>query len=63
MSIHFATNVLIGAWRNENEKTIDYLNKNIQMEPGKHQNWMKSTQKSYWFGARENWKMERKYKR
>ena len=29
MSIHFATNVLIGAWKNESEKTIDYLNKNI----------------------------------
>ena len=29
MSKHFATNVLIGAWKNESEKTMDYLNKNI----------------------------------
>ena len=28
-SIHFATNVLIGAWKNEGEKSIHYLNKNI----------------------------------
>ena len=29
MSIHFETNVLIGAWKNEGEKTMEYLNKTI----------------------------------
>ena len=32
------------------------------MEPGKHQKWMKSSQKNNWFGTSEKWKMEGKYK-
>ena len=28
-AIHFLTNILIGAWKCEKQKTLDYLNKNL----------------------------------